>query len=177
MSGPVSATWAAGPEELGRACVEHLAREEEVLRSALEGLCAVHNALVAGGPAAQAEALQRQEKLTQAREALNVQRVELRHQAAAKLGIPPEAVTLGELAQRLGGPLDQELRRARQRLRRLAAETETQARRTTLFCYLALASVQRLLVEVTGGPRDGGRYGPDGARPKSSLGPILQLEG
>jgi hypothetical protein len=154
----IAESQSTGETDLAKACLEHLGREEEVLRSALDGLQQVHAALAVGGPAAQAVALRRSAELAQQGETLRVKRDELRQQAGARLGIPAGLITLKGLADFLGGPAAQEMRRGRERLRLLAQEVETQGKRTAVFTHVALDFVQRLLGAGRGGPQDAGRY-------------------
>src|SRR6516162_2497122 len=91
--------------------------------------------------------------------------------SAALLGVPPEAVTLDLLADRLP-----EFAETRARIRQRADEVRRLNDSNATLLYYCLDFLQRFFERLTGRPHDG-RYGPAGKRTAVPGGSLIDARG
>lgn len=165
------------PADLSAVCLKHLRREEEVLRDKRETLRSVRAALV-GGPADALDALREsQEEAARATERLRVERDRFRWLAGELLQLPPETVTVRRVVDALPEDERGPVRAAWSRLLDLATEVEKLNRDNAAVIDYCLGFTRSCLLDITGGGRSAGRYGPGGAHLEAPCGSLLEARG
>jgi flagellar biosynthesis/type III secretory pathway chaperone len=159
------------------AWLDHLAQEEAMLAATLELSRQVRAALIQNNRAGLTEALAQQERAVQPGPELRRERARLREKAAAALGIPADAFTLGKLAPHSTRPLADRLSRFRDRLRQLAQELDQLNRDNAVLVRFNLDFFQQVLVAITGGKPATGCYGPHGNKQTAPLGSLIEARG
>ena len=161
---------------LARLAKAQLGREGELLEANLEGLRQVWAALRGNDPQALEAVLGRQVEQEQHREGIRQERHHFQQQAAAALGVAPEAVHLGLVVRNLRGESANSLEQHLQCLRDKIQEAEQLRDNVASLIGHCLSFLNRFLLDLTGAA-DGGRYGPAGARPETASGLLLELRG
>jgi hypothetical protein len=162
---------------LAQACLTHLAREEDVLRSALATLGAVRAAALAGDRATLDALYGRQEEIARQTAHLGHERQALRARIGALLHIPIAEATLALLAARVGGAAGDDLLSAGQRTRRLATDVDRLNNSNAALLGYCLGFARRVLRDLTGGGTPAESYGPDGTAMESPCGSLLSARG
>jgi hypothetical protein len=162
-------------DPLVRLCLEQLAREEAQLAATLAALTDIRAALLGKDHAALGDALVRHDATARGAAEATRLRDAFRQEAAARLGVPAESVSLELLAERLPGAAGP-IAAARERLRQQAAEAERLSAGNATLLYYCLDFLQRFFERLTGRPRDG-RYGPAGRVAAAAGGSLINARG
>jgi hypothetical protein len=158
---------------LADSLVKLLAREEALLRAALDGAADLYDALRKGDLPAALGASTQDALATELRAAADARAVAAAALARAA-GIGAENPSLKELAATLGPPHAAELLAARDRLAAVAADlSEVQSRNANLVNHLR-SFFRGVLSDLT--PAAPARYGPSGSR-VGTLGGSVQASG
>jgi hypothetical protein len=163
--------------DLADACLSHLGREEEALRSALETLQSVRAAALAGDVPGLESLHGRQNEAALLTQTLRTEREALRERIAALLRIPVGSASLENLAAHLGGSAGDRLRQAAARVRKLATRVEQITLSNATVLEYCLGFTRRVLRSLTGGGTPAENYGPDGTVMESPCGPFLSARG
>ncbi len=167
----------AAPEPpLGDLCQELLDREEAQLQATLQRLAQVRGLLAGAAPEALAAAAGEALAAAQAVEELTAGRERFRRAAAAALGLPEAAVTVGRVAERLPPALAAAVLTRRQEVRALAEEVQRLNETNATVAWWCLDFVQQVFAGLQGQPA-GGRYGASGRAQQSAAGFTWQARG
>ena len=101
-------------------------------------------------------------------------RRQVRRRVGDALGLRPEEVTLGRLAEKLGGPTAITLNDRREKLLLLVARLREEAAVTMWLVQHALDFNDRLVAAMAGAEAEGNTYGADGQMAHSQQGSIFQ---
>jgi hypothetical protein len=163
--------------DLARACLSHLGREEQALRSTLETLGVVRAAALAADIGRLEDLRGLQDESALVTESLRCERDGLRGRIATLLRIPAADATLESLALHLGGPSGEYLRSAAGRVRDLAGRVDRLNLSNATVLEYCLGFTRRVLRDLTGGGTPAESYGPDGTVTESPCGPLLSAKG
>jgi len=160
---------------LAATLLEHLAREESLLRAALADVTDVQAALRRGDlPAALGSSTQ--QTLAVELQAAGAARASVADALGRAVGLSGEDLTLTALAAKLDAPHATELLAARDRLAGAAAELDAvQARNANLVVHLR-SFFRGVLSDLTA-PDAPARYGPSGSRLGSATGSSVKASG
>ena len=161
---------------LSLVCLAHGEQEEAMLAATLQSLRRIRLALTQGDLRALEEALESQAHTARAADELRQRRSELRRHLGAVLRIPPQAVTLQILADRLPADAAEKLGRCRARLRTLAADVDQLNRSNAALVGQSLDFLHRFLVEITGG-QAGQSYTCSGQPRQAECGSMIEGRG
>src|SRR5262245_12355549 len=156
---------------------QHLLAEEAQIDATLRALEQTRAALLDGNTSVLDDVLARQDELSQAHAELRRKREQFRQQAAGALGVPVELLMLSRLAERFPDEGKARLTQARQRLLRKMDQVKRLRQSSTALVQSYLGLVDQVLLQVTGGRVDGGRYGPAGTQQAPTYDPILEARG
>jgi hypothetical protein len=156
--------------------LQHLDREEALLRSALANVTELHAALCRGDLSAAQAICAGQQPLAVNLRATAEERAAEAARLARELGLPGEGVTLAALAAQLPEHLAAGLLGARARFTALAADlSAVQARNANLLAHLR--SFFRGVLSGVTAPEAPPRYGPSGSRLEPVTGVAVQGRG
>lgn len=177
MSQRPNANLEAGLATAALACLAHMEQEEAMLGATLESLRRIRAALKEGDLRALQEALESQAHTARAALELRQRRAALRRDLSGLLRIPPEAVTLETLADRMPADTAEKLSRCRARLRVMATDVDRLNRANATLVSHSLDFLHRFLAEITGGAPVARTYTCSGMPREAECGSMIEARG
>lgn len=165
------------PSLLARQCQAWADQEIQFLEQVLAGQRSLRQAIGRGELAPWAEDRQFQEQQDFLVQARGVERQRLRRALSTALDLPEEQVNLDQVVAAVSPSDRPTLLALRNRVRGLMGELAKVHQANQLFASYYQDFIQRFLVDLTGGPAVGRRYGPDGACRTPACGSLLQAQG
>lgn len=157
-------------------CETYVSGEEMALNRTVSSVRAIRATLLKGGIEELERSLQLQQEGAAVAAVWRRQRDQFRQDAAACLGMPAESITLGRLLEHLPPGDAEPIRRARQRLRTLAAQVEQLNRGNRILMRYTLDFFQQFFVGLTGG-RGSGIYARSGKQQPAACHSLMQARG
>ncbi|MFO1042533.1 MAG: flagellar export chaperone FlgN [Planctomycetaceae bacterium] len=155
----------------------HLDAEERSLIAVLEAVRELHRSLRQLDGAALQQALQYElAALMEARQ-MQERRQKLRFDAANELGLSPHEFTLGMLAKKSSGELQQSVVASRQKLSEMAAEMDRLNRQNHAMADQSTAIIRGIVSHLTGTAGQGESYTAGGVRDEAHVGSLVNYGG
>lgn len=155
----------------------HLDDEERSLVAVLEAVRELHRSLRQLDGAALQQALHMElAALTEAKQ-LQERRQKLRFDAASELGLSPHEFTLGLLARKSGGELQNSVVASRQKLSEMAAEMDRLNRQNHAMADQSTSIIRGIVSHLTGTAGHGESYNAGGARDEAHVGSLVNWGG
>lgn len=155
---------------------QHLNDEEESLVSVLEAVRALHQSLRELDGEALSQALQCEAEALRDAEGLQQRRQQIRADAAGELGVKPQDLTLGLLAEQATGELQTSLVESRQKLASMSAEMDRLNRQNAAMIQQSLTLMRGIVNRLTRTVA-ADSYNAGGVRDEPHVGSLVQWGG
>ncbi len=155
----------------------HLDAEERSLIAVLEAVRELHRSLRQLDGAALQQALQYELAALMEAKQMQERRQKLRFDAANELGLSPHEFTLGMLAKKTSGELQQSVVASRQKLSEMAAEMDRLNRQNHAMADQSTAIIRGIVSHLTGTAGQGESYTAGGVRDEAHVGSLVNYGG
>lgn len=155
----------------------HLDDEERSLIAVLDAVRELHQSLRQLDGAALQQALQHESAALMEAEQIQQRRQKLRFDAATELGLPPQEFTLGLLARKSSGELQQSVVASRQKLSEMAAEMDRLNRQNHAMAQQSTSIIRGIVSQLTGTAGHGESYTAGGVRDEAHVGSLVNWGG
>ena len=155
----------------------HLDAEERSLIAVLEAVRELHRSLRQLDGAALQQALQYELAALMDAKQMQERRQKLRFDAANELGLSPHEFTLGMLAKKTSGELQQSVVASRQKLSEMAAEMDRLNRQNHAMADQSTAIIRGIVSHLTGTAGQGESYTAGGVRDEAHVGSLVNYGG
>lgn len=156
---------------------QHLGDEERTLIAVLESVRALHQTLRELDGESLAQALQNEMDALRVAEGIQKQRKRIRAEAASELGVSPQELTLGRLAQNTTGDVRSSIVESREKLATMASEMDRLNRQNAAMIQQSLLLMRGIVGRLTGTAAPGESYNAGGGREEAHVGSIIQWGG
>jgi len=155
----------------------HLDAEERSLIAVLEAVRELHRSLRQLDGAALQQALQYELAALMEAKQMQERRQKLRFDAANELGLSPHEFTLGVLAKKTSGELQQSVAASRQKLSEMAAEMDRLNRQNHAMADQSTAIIRGIVSHLTGTAGQGESYTAGGVPDEAHVGSLVNYGG
>jgi hypothetical protein len=161
--------------KLADLCLEHLHKEEAMLKTALSIVGAIKNAFGERGLDVFATVLGRHRELTGMIADIQRRRRQFAEAAARQIGVPCEKITMSVALARLPSPARAAVAETASRVRGLAQELAAANFVVSVHVRVHLDAYRRILRDLTNTTAGSGRYCPAGNAEAVEYRPMMQI--